>query len=214
MTARPPDMTADELARLLLVLAGEGRRLVAIAGPPGSGKSTLSEWLANRLDTARPGSAAVVPMDGFHYDDVLLVAQGTLSRKGAPSTFDAGGLAALLRRLHANEEPAIAIPVFDRSLEISRAGARLIARTTPLILVEGNYLLLDQEPWSALRPFFHLTIRLIVPAPELERRLIDRWLRQGLSRSVAEARARSNDLVNALLVEEHSVPADVAVRLG
>ena len=97
--------------------AGAQRFVVAIAGPPGSGKSTL----AQRLNVVLPEDAsAVVPMDGFHFDDVVLDSRGLRPRKGAPETFDYAGFAALLKRIRAGE-PEIAIPVFDRSMELSRA---------------------------------------------------------------------------------------------
>jgi pantothenate kinase len=90
-------------------------------------------------------------MDGFHYDDRVLDQLGLRHRKGAPETFDFAGFATLLRRLKSREQN-IAIPLFDRSLEISRAGAQIVGSDVKFILVEGNYLLLDEEPWSGLDP--------------------------------------------------------------
>lgn len=207
-----PDMMA--LVDRLLGLAETGRRLVAIAGPPGGGKSTLCERLDHELNASRPGVAAIVPMDGYHFDDAILREKGTLARKGAPFTFDVGGLKSVLMRLRVNEEDEIAVPVFDRTLEISRAGGRLIPSTTPLLLVEGNYLLLDQRPWSDLRPLFDLTIRLDVSMQELERRLLARWLDLGFPLAEAETKARGNDLPNAEIVQRHSQSADVILTQG
>lgn len=203
---------SDNTAASALIerLAGlKGRQVIAIAGAPGSGKSALSDHLARALNQRRPGFAAIVPMDGFHYDDAVLKERGTLSRKGAPYTFDVGGMASLLARLKQNTEAEIAVPVFDRSLEISRAGGRLIAQTTPLLLVEGNYLLLDQQPWAQLRPLYDLTAFLSVAMPELERRLVRRWLDHGLDPEAARKKARENDLENAKLIVGHSLAADV-----
>jgi pantothenate kinase len=205
--------TGDLEARLV-ALAARGRCLVAIAGAPGSGKSTISDGLCRRLNARSPGLAATVQMDGFHYDDAILRERGTLARKGAAFTFDVGGLHALLERLRANREAEIAVPVFDRELEIARASARIIGRDVRLILVEGNYLLLDEEPWRALRPLFDLTIALVVPEEELERRLIDRWIGLGLDPVAAEKRARTNDLENARRILAHSAPADIDLPLG
>jgi pantothenate kinase len=203
----------ESLTERLLALAEQGRAIAAIAGPPGSGKSTIAEHACRALNARNPGVAAIVPMDGFHFDDAILREKGILSYKGAPSTFDVGGLKALLQRLRANDEPEIAIPVFDRSLEISRAGARMIPQATRLLLVEGNYLLLDREPWTDLSPCFDMTIWLDVPERELERRLIQRWVTFGFSEADADMKARGNDLPNAALVKGFSRAADITLTL-
>jgi pantothenate kinase len=149
-------------------------------------------------------------MDGFHLDDVILDQRGLRSRKGSPPTFDCAGFAALLERLkHARED--VFIPVFDRSLELSRAAASVVGPEHRVLLVEGNYLLLDQQPWSRLVPFFDMTIRLDVPFPVLERRLIDRWLSFGFDEETARNRALSNDIPNAQLVVGQSRQADFVV---
>ena len=185
-----------------------GRLIIGIAGPPGAGKSTLAEKLCDRLNRMTDGSpASVVPMDGYHFDDVILKARGDLPRKGAPHTFDATGFYHLLNRLRDNE-PEVALPVFDRTQELARAGARIVTPAQRILLVEGNYLLLKQEPWARVKPLFDLTVFLKVPLAELERRLIQRWLDHGYAPDAAEAKARSNDIPNAELVLRDSAPAD------
>src|SRR5262245_45437082 len=119
-------VTFDDLVRLTAELDASRRAVIAIAGAPGSGKSTLAERFVSRLNEAPPGRAALLPMDGYHYDDRVLIERGLRARKGAPDTFDVLGLAHMLDRLRRNEEDEIAVPVFDRDLEISRAGARMI----------------------------------------------------------------------------------------
>ena len=94
------------------------RKVLAIAGAPGSGKSTLAAKLVRALDSAGPGTVAEFPMDGFHFDDAVLHARGRRPWKGAPDTFDVGGLAATLKRLRDPAEGDVAVPVFDRDLEI------------------------------------------------------------------------------------------------
>lgn len=187
--------------------AGAQRFVVAIAGPPGSGKSTL----AQRLNVVLPEDAsAVVPMDGFHFDDVVLDSRGLRPRKGAPETFDYAGFAALLKRIRAGE-PEIAIPVFDRSMELSRAGASIIGSGVKFVLVEGNYLLLDEEPWSALSGLFDFSIFVDVPRGELERRLLERWRGHGKSDEDARAWIASNDLPNIERVLARRRQADLVV---
>ncbi len=100
----------------LVAEVGTARRLVAIAGAPGSGKSTLTDNLVTHLNVTRPGVAAVLPMDGYHFDARVLVPRGLRSRKGAPETFDVVGLQHMLKRLRDDDEEEVAVPVFDRDL--------------------------------------------------------------------------------------------------
>jgi len=183
------------------------RFVVAIAGPPGSGKSTLAERLHEVLPADK---SAVVSMDGFHFDDIVLNHRGLRSRKGAPETFDYAGFSALLKRIR-GREPEIAIPVFDRSMELSRAGASVIGPEVKFVLVEGNYLLLDEEPWSALGSLFDYTIFVDVPRSELERRLMDRWRDHGKSDDDARAWIASNDLPNVERVLARRRKADLVL---
>ncbi|MER8636510.1 MULTISPECIES: nucleoside triphosphate hydrolase [unclassified Mesorhizobium] len=201
----------SEIAHIAAVIfkrAGKAPRfIVAIAGPPGAGKSTLSTGLHDLLPE---GTAEVVPMDGFHYDDVVLDRRGLRARKGAPETFDFAGFEALLKRIRAGE-PDIAIPVFDRSMELSRAAAAIIAADAKFILVEGNYLLLDEEPWTRLAPLFDFSIFVDVPRAELERRLLERWHEHGRSDEDARAWIASNDMPNIDRVLARRRPADLVV---
>lgn len=205
----PRRVGPEDLARILAARGAAGRSLTAIAGPPGAGKSTLAGALAGMLDRAGPGSAAVLPMDGYHFDDAVLEARGQRARKGAPHTFDVGGLAAMLARLRANAEAEIAVPVFDRGLEIARAGARIIPARVRHVIVEGNWLLLDAAPWNALRPFFDTTVMLEVPMPEIAARLEARWA--AMAPEERRRRIEGNDLPNARAVLEGSGPAEFLV---
>lgn len=194
--------------------AGAGRLLVAIAGAPGSGKSTVAEQLADRLNAAEgPGFAAVLQMDGYHFDNALLDARGLRDRKGSPPTFDVDGLAGDLERLAAGDRTVV-VPVFDRVLDLARAGAREIGPEVRVVLVEGNYLLLDDPPWDGLARWWGLTVFLDVPRPVLEERLIRRWLDHGRDRAAAEGWVRSNDLPNADTVIARSRPADWRMSNG
>jgi pantothenate kinase len=196
------------IAAAIFKHAGKQKRvIVAVAGPPGAGKSTMVEELATLMPG---GSAAVVPMDGFHYDDTVLNAKGLKQRKGAPETFDFDGYEALLKRLLAGDRD-VAVPIFDRTIEISRAAAAIVPRETKFVLTEGNYLLLDEEPWTRLVPLFDFTVFLDVPRDELERRLIQRWLDLGRTAEDGRNWVSSNDLPNVDRVLASRRKADMVV---
>jgi pantothenate kinase len=199
------------IAAAIFKRAGKSSRfIVAVAGPPGSGKSLLAERLHEVLPE---NSSVVVPMDGFHFDDIVLNQRGLRPRKGAPETFDYAGFAALLKRIRAGE-PDIAIPVFDRSMELSRAGAAIVGADVKFVLVEGNYLLLDEEPWTRLSGLFDFSIFLDVPRAELERRLMERWRGHGKSEEDARAWIASNDLPNVERVLARRRRPDLVVTLA
>ncbi len=213
MTAETTEIAA--LADLLEARAATGGRVIAaLAGAPGSGKSTLADKLAGKLNGRQAGLVAVLPMDGYHYDDLHLVPAGLRPRKGAPMTFDVGGLYHTLLRLRAREEAEVAVPVFDRKIEIARAGARLIPKEVPVILVEGNWLLLNQSPWDRLRPMFDLTVMVEVPEHALRARLRGRWERLGLTEAEIIEKLEENDLPNGRWVRDGSIAADHVIRNG
>lgn len=205
-------LSLDALTQTIALHAvGRSRLLVAIAGPPAAGKSTLARKLADRLNTGDGQAAIVVPMDGFHYDDAVLKERGLYPRKGAPETFDVAGFAVMLRRLVESPAQDVAIPLFDRSLEISRAGAAVVTPAHRILIVEGNYLLLDEPGWRDLEQYFDMDVGVAVPFDELERRLIQRWLDYGMSPDDARNRALSNDVPNAKRVVSSSRPADYVI---
>lgn len=194
---------------------GEGRLILALAGPPAAGKSTLAAHLCAAI-AARigPGAAEVAPMDGFHLDDAILNAKGWRPRKGAPWTFDVAGFGDLLARLRAGGPAPVYAPVFDRGVEFSRNAAREFGPEVRVVVVEGNYLLLDDAPWDALAAHFDLTASIAADEALLRARLIRRWRDHGLSPEAALARAEENDLPNARLVLRRSRPAEFTLDAG
>jgi pantothenate kinase len=178
-----------------LIRPGE-RRLLGLAGPPGAGKSTLAAALCDVLGP----HAARVPMDGFHLANRVLRELGIADRKGSPASFDAGGFQALLRRLRENTEEVVYAPEFLRELEEPIAGALAVPRGVPLVIVEGNYLLLDEGPWRATSGFFD-EVWYLSPEESLRReRLLRRHVTHGRPASVAEAWVAGNDEPNARVV--------------
>ncbi|KQQ79044.1 nucleoside triphosphate hydrolase [Aureimonas sp. Leaf324] len=205
-------VTLAGLTNALLSEEGERRRIVAIAGAPGSGKSTTAEQLKDRLNARRAGVADVFPMDGFHYDDMVLNARGHRARKGAPHTFDLDGYRTALERLRADGGREVAVPVFDRSIEIARAGGRIIEPSTRIVLTEGNYLLLDEPGWRDLGDLFDLTVMVEASEEVLIGRLTERWMGFQLDPEAMVRQMEGNDLPNMRLVLAKSRPADLVLR--
>lgn len=198
-------MDLDRLAHHIAEHPARGRRkLVAVAGPPASGKSTLAEKLSDLL----PGSG-VVPMDGFHLDNERLRELDMLDRKGSPATFDARGFADLVARLATDAQ--VSYPIFDRALDKAIPNAASVQAATHTVIVEGNYLLLDQPIWRDLAALWDVSVQLSVPLPTLQARLMQRWADLGHSVEDAARKTEHNDLPNARLVLENALPADIVV---
>ena len=199
------DIVVQIYNELLSVDHKNERILVGIAGAPGAGKSTLSQALSTKLNKSEH-VAAVIPMDGYHLDDSLLEDLGLLKRKGAPETFDFAGFKHLLLRIKNEDE--VVYPVFDREREISIAGAGILKKNIRIVIVEGNYLLFDEEPWSCLSKLWDYSVFLDVELTVLEQRLIDRWLDHGFSRAEARQKALGNDIQNSKRVIASRIQAD------
>ncbi|XGA79940.1 nucleoside/nucleotide kinase family protein [Halomonas sp. CH40] len=196
--------------RILMALEDRDRLIVALVGPPGAGKSYRSEQLFQHIDATLPGQAVVVPMDGYHFDNALL-GEALLPVKGAPHTFNIEGLRVDLERIR-RADTRVTVPVFDRPLDLARAGAREVSLKHRIIIVEGNYLLLDRPPWSSLQALFDLSVMLEVDDETLEQRLLERWLALGLDDASARRKALDNDMPNAHLVKTSSLPPDLVWR--
>jgi pantothenate kinase len=190
-----------------LAATGE-RRILGIAGPPGGGKSTVARQVVAELGE----QARLVPMDGFHLAQAELVRLGRRERMGAPDTFDAAGYAALLARLK-SDEPVVYAPEFRREIEEPIAGAIAIPRHTPLVVTEGNYLLLDDERWGPVRPLLDETWYVETDEELRVQRLIQRHIQFGKTPEYARAWVMRSDERNADLVKTTAHAADVLIRL-
>ena len=183
----------------------KNRYFIALSGPPASGKSTISEKIIQDLNS-KGYQSSVLQMDGFHLDDQILKDRNLISKKGAPETFDVMGLISFLSRLQI--EPEVIVPIFDRSLELSRSSATIINKETKVILVEGNYLLLKSKPWDNLQKFFDVSVMISCEEKVLEKRLLDRWKSFNLSKEDTYQKVYQNDLPNGLNVLNNSSASD------
>ncbi|NDY91578.1 nucleoside/nucleotide kinase family protein [Ideonella livida] len=200
--ALPP---AAALQRLDALITQGGRRLLGLAGPPGAGKSTLAE----ALHRARPQHTVIVPMDGFHLAQAELERLGRAARKGAPDTFDAAGFVHLLRRLrHATPDEVVYAPAFRREIEEPVAGAVPVPATVPVLLVEGNYLLLEEGAWAGVRPLLDACWYVGVDPDLRVSRLVARHIHHGRSPEAAAAWVARSDEANARRIEASAHRAD------
>jgi pantothenate kinase len=200
-------LTRDGHELAPLVPVATGRHLLGLTGSPGAGKSTLAAHLA-----ARHG-AVVVPMDGFHLADVELRRRGLLDRKGAPETFDGWGYAALLARVRAAPAHVVMAPAFERDLEQPIAGAIAVPPSASLVVTEGNYLLLDDGPWPAVRAELDAVWHVVTDDRVRLPRLVARHVASGKAPDAAAAWVERVDRPNGVLVEAARHRADLVLDL-
>jgi pantothenate kinase len=197
-----------ELERLVARVTGllestsRGRVLVGIAGAPGAGKTTLAEDLVGALSdrlasTAEGPLVAHLPMDGFHLADVQLDALRLRDRKGAPETFDSHGYLATIGRLRSPEPATVYVPGFERVLEQPLAAAIAIRASVRIVVSEGNYLLLEDDPWPRIRDQFDEVWFVDLADHERLNRLVARHTSFGKAPDAAEAWALGPDQANA-----------------
>jgi pantothenate kinase len=204
------DIGFEDLAAAARALITPGRRrILGITGAPGSGKSTLGEILTGALG----GQAVLVGLDGFHLANAELDRLGRKPRKGAADTFDAAGYVNLLRRLRDRADETVYASVFDRALEESVACAVPVPREAPLVITEGNYLLVEDGPWGQVRGLLD-ECWFVDPGEDVRfGRLIARHVAYGRSAEEAYERSHGSDQRNAELIASTRHRAHRIVRV-
>jgi pantothenate kinase len=206
-----PDPLTGLAQRALHLLAGNDRVVIGITGSPGAGKTTLAKQLVERLNDNAGPNAVYLPMDGFHLANATLDRLGIHDRKGAVDTFDGWGFVALLNRVLVERDHTVYAPSFERTVDEGIAGEVAIPADARIVIVEGNYLLVDEEPWNQVPGLLAETWFCETAADERLTRLVDRHTRHGRSPVDAHAWASSVDGANAILIEATKVRADLIV---
>ncbi len=205
-----PDEIAHQIADRIVALPNSAtRNLIALAGPPAVGKSTIAEATV-RLLRENGVRADLVPMDGYHLDNETLDATHLRERKGAPETFDLDGFSQMVARLVKSED--VLVPGFDRSLDAVVPNMHRVDAQTETVVIEGNYLLLDEPGWRELAQYWTLSVFLSAPETTLTSRLLQRWRDNGFDADGAVRKAEGNDLPNARRILGNRLPADLEIE--
>jgi pantothenate kinase len=201
------------------LLRPDRRVLVGITGSPAAGKTTLARALVAALAPEPPAGSPAgawvthLPMDGYHLADVELDRIGRRHRKGAPDTFDPAGYRALLARVRTPDFPdeTVYAPMFERDLEQPVANAIPVHPECRLVVSEGNYLLVDDEPWRRVRACFDEVWFCDLAADVRLARLVARHEEFGKPPAAARAWVQDSDEPNARLIETTRARADLVV---
>jgi pantothenate kinase len=202
--------TAEAIDRARALASRGERTILGITGPPGGGKSTLAQAIADEL----AGQAVLVGMDGFHLTQAELVRLGRRDRMGALDTFDGAGYVALLRRLRANQDDVVYAPEFRREIEEPINAAVPVPRDVPLVITEGNYLLVDEGPWARVRELLDEAWYVMQDEERRLELLIARHIEFGKAPDFAREWVMRSDQRNAELIATTQPRADALIRIG
>lgn len=193
--------------------AAGARIAIGITGGPGTGKSTMAKEIVTMLNATHPGSAALVPMDGFHMRHAKLEALGQVDDKGAPHTFEGADFVTFLHHLKHATGP-VSGPNYSRQIEDVVDDAFTIQPDVTMLIVEGNYLLLTDGPWAGVKPLLDYAVFLDVDRTLVRTRLLKRHAEAGLfSPERNLAHVERTDLPNFDLVAQSQDRADLIITI-
>lgn len=210
-----PQQALSRLVPHILEMESRAHHRIAIgmAGGPGTGKSTLAAELVTMLNAVHPGSAALVPMDGFHMRHAKLEAMGQVDYKGAPHTFEGADFVTFLHHLKAATDP-VSGPGYSRKIEDVVEDAFTVGAEVKILIVEGNYLLLTEGPWAGVKPLLDYAVFIDVPRELVKARLLKRHGEEGLfTEERNRAHIERNDLPNYDRVCLSQDRADVVIEM-
>lgn len=208
------------------------RYLVAIGGSPGSGKTTTAKMVTHLLNKGSVKRTALISMDGFHLSraalDKLPDPEMAHARRGAPWTFDLPRFQDFVRRLYtwANAVPlctsvkgwsdaeVLTAPTFDHEVKDPVEDGIIITPDTSIIILEGNYLLLNEPGWRDISSLFDYRVFINIDLQEARSRVAKRHVHAGIERTLEEGlrRVDGNDYLNGLLIHEKLLVPDMFVE--
>lgn len=194
------------------------RIFILLAAPPGCGKTTLSlflEYLSKQIEDVTAIQA--IGMDGFHryqnYLDCHFIERNgqqiKMSEvKGCPETFDVDKLIAKIKE---TKNKDTYWPLYNRIKHDPEENQVFI--DSPIVLIEGNYLLLNEEKWCDIHYLFDDSLFIEADPHELEKRLVSRKMMGGIPYHQALQFYFNSDGINVQRVLNHSLKANIHLKM-